>query len=254
MFVSIKEDASEAGITAGKKAAAFIREAIVSKGSATIILATGSSQFEVLQQLTHERGIDWNKVTMFHLDEYIGLPISHKASFRKYLNQRFVEKVPQLKAVNFINGESHAQNECKRLEELIRLLTVDVALVGIGENGHLAFNDPPADFETQRSFLVVNLDEACRKQQLNEGWFNSIDEVPLTAISMSVYQIMLSKHIVCTVPDARKAEAVQHTLEEDVSNLWPSSILQQHPDCYLYLDDSSASLLKNKESYISWGS
>lgn len=254
MFVSIKEDASEAGIAAGKKAAAFIREAIASKGSVTIILATGASQFEVLDQLTHEKDIDWTKVTMYHLDEYIGLPFSHKASFRKYLKQRFVEKVPQLKAVNFINGEADAKNECKHLEQLIQQVIVDVALIGIGENGHLAFNDPPADFETKRSFLVVNLDEACRKQQLNEGWFSSIDEVPLMAISMSVYQIMLSKHIVCTVPDARKAEAVQHTLEEDVSNLWPASILQQHPDCYLYLDDSSASLLKNKESYISWGS
>lgn len=254
MFVSIKEDASKAGIAAGKKAAAFIREAIASKGSATIILATGASQFEVLDQLTHEKDIDWTKVTMFHLDEYIGLPFSHKASFRKYLKQRFVEKVPQLKAVNFINGEAHPKNECKRLEQRIQQVTVDVALIGIGENGHLAFNDPPADFETKRSFLVVNLDEACRKQQLNEGWFISMDEVPLSAISMSIYQIMLSKHIVCTVPDARKAEAVQHTLEEDVSNLWPASILQQHPDCYVYLDNSSASLLKNQESYISWGS
>ena len=254
MFVSIKEDQKEAGIAAGKKAAAFIREAIQSKGSATIILATGSSQFEVLHQLTYEKGIDWNKVTMFHLDEYIGLPVTHKASFRKYLQERFVEKVPSLKAVNFINGEAQAQNECKRLEELIHQSSIDVALIGIGENGHLAFNDPPADFETRQSFLVVNLDDVCRKQQVNEGWFSTINEVPRQAISMSVYRIMLSEHIVCTVPGARKAEAVQHTLEEDVSNLWPASILQKHSDCYLYLDDSSSSLLKNKESYISWGS
>jgi glucosamine-6-phosphate deaminase len=191
---------------------------------------------------------------MFHLDEYIGLPATHKASFRKYLRERFVEKVPKLKSVNFINGEAHAQNECERLEELIQQSTIDVALVGIGENGHLAFNDPPADFETKRSFLVVNLDDVCRKQQVNEGWFRTINEVPQQAISMSVYQIMLSEHIVCTVPGARKAEAVQHTLEEDVSNLWPGSILQQHSDCYLYFDDASASLLKNKESYISWDS
>ena len=254
MFVSIKKDAKEAGVSAGKKAAAFIREAIQSKGSATIILATGSSQFEVLHQLTHEKGIDWNKVTMFHLDEYIGLPVTHKASFRKYLQERFVEKVSKLRAVNFINGEAHTKKECERLEELIQQATVDVALVGIGENGHLAFNDPPADFETKRSFLIVNLDDVCRKQQVNEGWFSTIDEVPRQAISMSVYQIMLSEHIVCTVPGARKAEAVQHTLEEDVSNLWPATILQQHADCYIYLDDASASLLKNKESYISWGS
>jgi len=254
MIVTIKKDENEAGKAAGKKAASLIREAIDVKGSANIILATGSSQFEVLHQLTHEKGIDWNKVTMFHLDEYIGLPVTHKASFRKYLQERFVEKVPKLKSVNFINGEAHTQNECERLEGLIQQSTVDVAVVGIGENGHLAFNDPPADFETKRSFLVVNLDDVCRKQQVNEGWFKTINEVPQQAISMSVYQIMLSEHIVCTVPGARKAEAVQHTLEEDVSRLWPASILQQHTDCYLYLDDASASLLKNKESYISWNS
>ncbi|MDE3182423.1 MAG: glucosamine-6-phosphate deaminase [Bacteroidota bacterium] len=253
MVVSLKKDEKEAGKAAGKKAAAFIREAIQSKGSANIILATGSSQFETLKQLTSEKDIDWSKVTMFHLDEYIGLPVSHKASFRKYLQERFVEKVPKLKAVNFINGEAHAQNECERLGKLIDQLPVDVALVGIGENGHLAFNDPPADFETDQSYLIVNLDEECRQQQVNEGWFNSIEEVPKQAISMSIKQIMLSQHIICTVPGRRKAKAIQHTLEEDVSNLWPASILQQHSDCYLYLDNSSASFLKNKENYISPG-
>ena len=254
MLVSIKEDEKAAGISAGKKAASFIREAIQSKGNATIILATGSSQFEVLHQLTNEKGIDWNKVTMFHLDEYIGLPDTHKACFRKYLRERFVEKVPDLKAVNFINGEAHPQNECKRLKELISTSRVDVALVGIGENGHLAFNDPPADFETEEPFLGVDLDEKCRQQQVNEDWFYSIDEVPTQAISMSVKQIMSSKYIVCTVPGTRKAEAVKHTVEGNVSHLHPASILQKHPDCYLFLDDSSASLLLNKESYISWNS
>lgn len=253
MFISIRKDPKDAGVEAGKKAAFFIRKAIQSKGSATIILATGSSQFETLHQLTNEEGIEWDKVTMFHLDEYIGLPVSHKASFRKYLKERYVEKVPQLKAVNFINGEAYAQHECERLGRLIHQSPVDVALVGIGENGHLAFNDPPANFETHEPYLVVNLDEKCRQQQVNEGWFYSIDEVPKQAISMSVNQIMLSKHIVCTVPGTRKAEAVKHILEGEVSNLHPASILQKHPDCYLYFDDLSASLLINKESYISWG-
>lgn len=253
MFISISKDPKDAGVEAGKKAAFFIRKAIQSKGSATIILATGSSQFETLHQLTNEEGIEWDKVTMFHLDEYIRLAVSHKASFRKYLKERFVEKVPQLKTVNFINGEAHAQHECERLGRLIHQSPVDVALVGIGENGHLAFNDPPANFETHEPYLVVNLDEKCRQQQVNEGWFYSIDEVPKQAISMSVNQIMLSKHIVGTVPGTRKAEAVKHILEGDVSNLHPASILQKHPDCYLYFDDSSASLLINKESYISWG-
>ena len=159
MFVSIRSDSLQAGIEAGKRAASLIRQAIESKGNATIILATGSSQFETLNQLTEEEGIDWNKVTMFHLDEYIGLPVSHTASFRKYLKERFIEKVPPLKSVNLIDGEADPAQECQRLEKLISESPVDVALVGIGENGHLAFNDPPADFESDRAYLVVKLDE-----------------------------------------------------------------------------------------------
>lgn len=251
MFISINKDSKEAGIKAGKKAASFIRKSILSKGGATIILATGSSQFETLKQLAGEKDIDWSKVTMFHLDEYINLSDSHKASFRKYLKERFVEKVPELKSVNFINGDVDAKQECARLQELLRKSSVDVALVGIGENGHLAFNDPPADFETDQSYLIVNLDEQCRRQQVNEGWFNSIEEVPKQAISMSIKQIMLSRHIVCTVPGTRKAKAVKDTLEKPVSNLHPASILRNHPDCYLYLDDESAALLENIKSYTS---
>jgi len=251
MFISISKDSKEAGIEAGKNAASFIRETIHSKGSATIILATGSSQFETLNQLTNEEGIDWTKVTIFHLDEYIGLPASHKASFRKYLKERFVEKVPELKSVNFINGETDGGKECERLQRLIRKSPVDVALVGIGENSHLAFNDPPADFETDQSYLIVNLDEQCRQQQVNESWFNSIEEVPKQAVSMSITQIMLSKHIVCTVPGRRKAKAVKDTLEKPVSNLHPASILRNHSDCYLYLDEESSVLLENIKSYTS---
>jgi glucosamine-6-phosphate deaminase len=246
MFISISNDSLETGIEAGKKAASLIRQAIESKGNATIILATGSSQFETLNQLTGEEGIDWSNVTMFHLDEYIGLPVSHKASFRKYLQERFVEKVPALKGVNLINGEADPEQECNRLEKLILQSIVDVALVGIGENGHLAFNDPPADFETGSAYLVVNLDEQCRQQQVNEGWFSALNEVPENAISMSIQQIMLSKHIVCTVPGIRKAKAVKNTLERPVSNLYPATILQHHPDCYLFLDNESASLLKHR--------
>ena len=200
MRISIKKDESEAGNAAGKKAADLIRKSVKQKGSANIILATGSSQFEVLKQLAVEEGIEWNKVTMFHLDEYIGLPPTHKASFRKYLQERFVEKVPSLKAVNFINGDAQAQTECNRLGNLIQQSPIDVALVGIGENGHLAFNDPPADFETDEPYLIVDLDKKCRQQQVNESWFGSIEEVPKQAISMSIRQIMLSKNIVCTVP------------------------------------------------------
>lgn len=244
MNIDIQEGAKKLGIEAGKKAASLIREAIKANGSANIILATGSSQFETLNQLIEEKDIEWNKVTMFHLDEYIGLPLSHKASFRKYLKERFLDKVPPLEAVHLINGETDPQQECSRLGDLIRKSPIDVALVGIGENGHLAFNDPPADFETEQPYIIADLDRECRQQQVNEDWFNSVEDVPKQAISMSVKQIMLSKHIACSVPGARKAKAVKDCLEQHVSNLYPASILQNHPNCYLFLDKPSASLLK----------
>ncbi len=182
------------------------------------------------------------KVTAFHLDEYIGLPESHPASFRKYLRERFASLVP-LKKFNYVNGETDPGKECRRLGELIIQCPIDIAFVGIGENGHLAFNDPPADFETEEPYLVVNLDEACRRQQLGEGWFASIEDVPLQAISMSIRQIMKSKAIICSVPDLRKAEAVRKTLKEPVSPLIPASILRNHEKAWLYLDIDSASLL-----------
>ena len=183
---------------------------------------------------------------MFHLDEYIGLPLSHPASFRKYLKERFLEQVPPLKASYLIDGEGNPEEECVRLGALIRQFPIDVALVGIGENGHLAFNDPPADFDTKNPYIVVNLDEPCRRQQMNEGWFATMDEVPKQAISMSVKQIMKTAHIICSVPDLRKAQAVKDCLEHEVSNLYPASILQRHPDCHLYLDALSASLLTER--------
>lgn len=243
MKISISTNPQELGRAAGLAAAQLISKAIETNGAANIILATGTSQFQTLSQLINEKDIQWSKVTMFHLDEYIGLPISHPASFRKYLQERFLEKVPALKAAYLINGEANALEECKRLGDLITSHPIDVALVGIGENGHLAFNDPPADFETEAPYIIVNLDEPCRKQQLGEGWFNNLEEVPTQAISMSVKQILKAKHIICSVPDSRKAVAVKNTLEQTVSNLYPASILQQHANCTLYLDASSAALL-----------
>ena len=248
MKIIIQENPKELGIAAGKRSAALIREAIQKKGSADIILATGASQFETLNQLIKEDDIRWDKVSMFHLDEYIGLPASHKASFRKYLKERFLDKVPKLRAVHLINGEVDPFEECERLEALISQIQIDLALVGIGENGHLAFNDPPADFETTRAYIVAELDQQCRRQQVNEGWFASMEEVPRQAISMSVKQIMLSTHIVCSVPDKRKANAVRDTVEQQVSNLYPASILQNHPSCYLFLEKLSASELKARPS------
>jgi glucosamine-6-phosphate deaminase len=243
MNINVSKNPNELGKTAGTAAAQIIREAIAVNGGANIILATGASQFETLNQLIAEQHIDWSKVVMFHLDEYIGLPITHPASFRKYLQERFLSKVAPLKAAWLINGETDAEGECARLGDIITKHPVDVALIGIGENGHLAFNDPPADFETEQPYIIVELDEACRKQQFGEGWFTSVEEVPRLAISMSVKQILLSKHIICSVPDGRKAIAVKNCLEQPVSNLYPASILQIHANCTCYLDQSSAALL-----------
>jgi glucosamine-6-phosphate deaminase len=243
MEINITNDPIELGKSAGKAAAELIRNTIAKNGKANIILATGSSQFETLKQLIIEKDIDWSKVVMFHLDEYIGLPESSGASFRKYLKERFLSKVPALMAVYLVNGETDPVQECNRLSTIIELNPIDVALVGIGENGHLAFNDPPSDFDTKEPYIIVDLDEACRKQQFNEGWFKLVEDVPKKAISMSITQICKSKHIICSVPDVRKAKAVKDCLEEPISNMFPASILQLHPSCTYYLDKNSASLL-----------
>ena len=240
----ILNDPAALGNASGKEAAEKIKEAISQKGVANIILATGTSQFETLQQLLGDKEIDWSAVKMFHLDEYIGLPVTHKASFRKYLMERFIQKVPSLRAAHLIDGEVDPASECKRLGQLILEHPIDVCLCGIGENGHLAFNDPPADFETTSPYIVVALDEACRNQQFGEGWFPTLDDVPKQAISMSIHQIMQSAHIICSVPDERKAKAVKDCLENEVSPLYPASILQQHLSCSLYLDKQSSCLLQ----------
>lgn len=243
MKVIISETKEELGQSAGAYAAMIIRDTITRQGYANVILATGTSQFETLNQLILEKDIDWSKVTMFHLDEYIGLPVTHPASFRKYLTERFLSRVPALRASYLINGEGNLDEELAHLAQNIIEHPIDVALVGIGENGHLAFNDPPADFETDSPYLIVNLDEPCRRQQMGEGWFASLEEVPLQAISMSVRQILKSAHIICSVPDERKAVAVKDSLENEVSNAFPASVLQLHPSCTFFLDRESASLL-----------
>jgi glucosamine-6-phosphate deaminase len=240
----IFDDKSAMGAAAAKHAAKAIRSALESNRAANIILATGASQFEMLAALVQARDIDWSNVTMFHLDEYIGLGITHPAGFRKYLQERFVEQVSPLKAVHFVNGDANdPQQECNRLNQIIADHSIDAAMVGIGENGHLAFNDPPADFETEAPFVVVDLDETCRKQQLGEGWFKTLDDVPRQAISMSIRQIMKSKTLIVTVPDQRKARAVKNALEGPVTNACPASILQNHPHCKIFLDSLAASLL-----------
>ncbi len=247
MQLRIFETKDEAGVAAAREAAAAIEAAIAARGEANIVLATGMSQFEMLATLLR-LGIDWSRVTAFHLDEYIGLPATHPASFRRYLKERFVDHVPTLRAFHYVVGDApDPEAECRRLGELIRLLPIAVACVGIGENGHLAFNDPPADFETEEPFLVVTLDEACRRQQLNEGWFPTLEAVPTRAISMSIRQIMKSETIVCTVPDLRKAAAVKAVVEGPVTNLVPASILQRHPRCTLFMDRPAASQLSARQ-------
>lgn len=242
MEIIISNTKSELGEKAAITGAGLIRDAIKKNGAANIIVATGASQFELLNELI-KQDIDWTKVTGFHLDEYIGMTDEHPASFRKYLKERFVEKIP-LKEFHYVAGETEPQAECDRLGEIISNHPIDVAFVGIGENGHLAFNDPPADFETEEAYLVVSLDEACRKQQMGEGWFKTMEDVPKQAISMSIKQIMKSKAIICSVPDKRKAKAAQGSLEGEVSPLVPASILQQHNTTNIFLDKDSASLLE----------
>ena len=238
----------ETGRAAAAQAAEVIKKVIGKKGEANIILATGTSQIEMLENLVPADGIDWQKVTMFHLDEYIGLPANHLASFRKYLKERFVDRLPGLKAVHFVNGDADdPEQECHRLGAIIAAHPIDAALVGIGENGHLAFNDPPADFRTEQPFIIVELDERCRGQQLGEGWFETLEQVPRRAISMSIRQIMKSKCIIVTVPEKRKAEAVKNALQGPVTNMCPASILQRHKNCKIFMDKDAASLLKNSK-------
>jgi glucosamine-6-phosphate deaminase len=236
-----KQKMAKAAAAAAAKA---INKAIKNNGRANIILATGASQIEMLKSLTEAETVDWAKVTMFHLDEYIAMGADHPASFRKFLKERFVDKTPGLKAVYFVNGDTaDPQQECQRAGSLIARYPIDAAMVGIGENGHLAFNDPPADFETEEPYIIVELDEKCRKQQLGEGWFETLEQVPRRAISMSIRQIMKSDCLIVTVPDQRKAEAVKNALEGKVTPMCPASILQQHGNCKIFLDAEAASLL-----------
>lgn len=242
MIIKVFSDKIQLGAAAARQAAAAIKRAISERGRARIIAATGASQFEFLNVLTKTAGIDWAKVEMFHLDEYVGLPAAHPASFRKYLLERLIEPAG-IANYHLINGEADPNEVCKSLGEEIRVAPIDVAFVGIGENGHLAFNDPPADFETDEAYIIVDLDEACRRQQVGEGWFGGLDEVPKQAISMTVKQILKAREIVCVAPEARKAQAVKNCFENEISPQFPASILRAHGDTIVYLDTESCSLL-----------
>lgn len=243
MSISTFSTRLEMAQAAAAQAAQFLQDALVQNGHATFVAATGASQFEFLAALTATPGLDWARTTMFHLDEYVGLPETHPASFRRYLRERLIERVHP-GAVHLIQGDApDAQAECQWLNALIAQHTIDVAFVGIGENGHLAFNDPPADFAITVPYLVVELDEVCRRQQLGEVWFATLSDVPRRAISMSVRQIMSARAIVCTVPDQRKAQAVRDCFTGEVTPLHPASILRQHERAHVFLDAAAASLL-----------
>jgi glucosamine-6-phosphate deaminase len=234
----------EAGQAAARSAAGHLRETLRLRGAARIVAATGASQFAFLDALVAAPGIDWSGATMFHLDEYLGLPADHPASFRRYLRERLIDRVHPGAAV-LIDGQAEPRAECLRAGALIAAAPIDLAFVGIGENGHLAFNDPPADFATEDPYIVVELDEACRRQQLGEGWFARLEDVPSRAISMSIRQILRARTILCIAPELRKAAAVRACLEDEVSPLHPASILRTHPDVELYLDVASASQLSH---------
>ena len=245
MKCKVLDTKQQCGQAAAELGAEIIRAAIAEKGEAAIIVATGASQFEMLEVLVRQPNIDWYKVTAFHLDEYVGLTIKHPASFRKYMWERFVSRLPQpLKVFHYLDGDNDPEATIAAKNKAISQFNIDLAFVGIGENGHLAFNDPPADFATNDPYLVVKLDEDCRKQQVGEGWFKGLADVPTHAISMSVRQIMKSKAIICTVPDERKAKAVQASVEGPITPNLPASIMQQHANTTVFLDRASASLLK----------
>lgn len=239
MEIRICENSEALGKSAAEYVGKVLRESIAEKGSARILLSTGASQFDTIKALVEEKDIKWECVEMFHLDEYVDLPETHVASFRKYLKERFVEKVGTLKAAHFVDGTK----ECiQTLTEEIRKSPIDIGLIGIGENGHIAFNDPPADFDTREAYIIVNLDERCKKQQMGEGWFATIDDVPKQAVSMTTYQIMQCKKIVSCVPYKVKAEAVENTLKaKETTNMVPATLLKEHKDLILYLDTESAS-------------
>jgi len=242
MKINIFENPAELGKNAAKYASEIINEAIARKGKARIVLSTGASQFDTIQALI-ETDIDWTKVEMFHLDEYIGLPESHPASFRKYLKERFLSKV-NIKKAFLVDGEDDLPKVISYLTAEINKEPVDIGFIGIGENAHIAFNDPPADFATEEAFICVNLNDTCKQQQVREGWFVATDDVPKQAISMTVHQIMQCRHIVSCVPYIVKAKAIKDTLENQLTNTVPATMLKKHPDFALFLDKDSASLIE----------
>jgi glucosamine-6-phosphate deaminase len=242
VIVKVLEDKLALGRAAAEQAAIALRRAVQDHKRARIIAATGASQLDFLDALTRKESIDWQSVEMFHLDEYLGLPITHPASFRKYLLDHLIRKTG-IARYHLLDSNADPHKVISRTGESLNAAPIDIAFAGIGENGHLAFNDPPADFQTEEPYLIVNLDEACRRQQVGEGWFADLSEVPRQAISMSVRQIMKAREIIVVVPDARKAQAARLCFEGEINPMAPASILRTHANATVYLDKASSSLL-----------
>ena len=246
MQVSISATKKEMGQKAAACGAEYIRKAIAERGEANLVLACAPSQNQTYDALIEEPGIDWGKVNIFHLDEYVGLKADHPASFRLNRHKTILDRLPQpVKSFHAIEGDAaDLEKALVEMDAEIKKCVIDVAFVGIGENGHVAFNDPPADFETEKAFIVATLDEACRNQQYGEGWFPTMDAVPKTAITMTCKEIMRARVIVNTVPDTRKAKAVGMALEGPITNMVPATIMRNHSEYYVFLDQEAASCLK----------
>ena len=242
MIIKVFSEKLTSGRAAAAQAAETIQRAIGNSGKARMVAASAASQFEFLDALTSTQGLDWHRVELFHLDEFIGLPMTHPASFCRFLQEHLISKT-EITNTHLLNGEEIPAEVIARASKAISEAPIDVAFVGIGENGHLAFNDPPADFETEEPYIIVNLDEACRRQQVGEGWFKDLDTVPRQAISMSVRQVLKAREIIAVVPDTRKAEAIKACFGGKITSMAPSSILRTHPNATIYLVKDSAALL-----------
>lgn len=242
MILKVFPDKVSLGKAAAEQAVAAIRSAIRERGSARVVAASAASQFEFLAALTRSADVLWKNVELFHLDEYIGLSTDHPASFGRFLHEHLIDKTG-IANYHLMNGADDPAKVIRTVGQALTSAPTDIAFLGIGENGHIAFNDPPADFETEEPFLVVNLDETCRRQQVGEGWYKDISEVPKQAISMSVRQMLKAKEIIAVVPDSRKAQAVHACFDAEISPMAPASILRTHPRATVYLDTHSAALL-----------
>ena len=245
MKIDISPTAKDLGVKAARKGADILRAAAKEKERLTVVIPTGASQLSMYDQLLQEPGIPWERIDLFHLDEYVGISPDHPASFRRYLRERVIAKLPACGSFCEVVGDAaDIQAELSRLNALLGSKEIDICFGGIGENGHLAFNDPPADFDTTDPYILVDLDMGCRRQQHNEGWFENLEDVPKQAISMSINKIMGSRHLIIAVRDRRKAEAVKNCFSSQVPPIFPASIVQQHENCHIFLEPESARLLQ----------